>query len=113
MKLDVKATGQRIKKIRIQQNITQEKLAEMANITPHYVYEIESGLKTMSIHILASISQSLKISSDYLLFGDHILDKESSSDHDALEYMTARLNEQQRKQVTDILSVMIPCLKDE
>lgn len=113
MKLDVKATGQRIKKIRTKQNITQEKLAEMANITPHYVYEIESGLKTMSIHILASISQSLKVSSDYLLFGDYILNGESSSNHDALEYMTSRLNTRQRKQVTEILSVMIPCLKDE
>ncbi len=113
MKLDVKATGQRIKTIRNQQNITQENLAEMANITPHYVYEIESGRKTMSIHILASISQSLNVSSDYLLFGDQILDGESSSNHDALEYMTARLNARQRKQITDILSVMISCLKDE
>ena len=113
MKLDVKATGQRIKKIRNQQNITQEKLAEMADITPHYVYEIESGLKTMSIHILVSISQALKVSCDYLLFGDQILESESSSNHDALEYMTAELKPYQRKQVSDILSVMIPCLKDE
>lgn len=69
MKLDRKAIGKRIKELRKQQNLTQEQLAELADISTHYVYEIEAGLKTMSCPILAAVACSLHTSADYLLFG--------------------------------------------
>lgn len=112
MKTDVKATGQRIKEIRKQRNMTQEKLAEIAEITPHYVYEIESGLKSMSIHILASISNVLNVSADYLLFGDTLLEADYPSKHDALWELTRHLTLEQRNQIAEILSAIIPHLKD-
>ena len=37
MKLDRKAIGKRIKELRKQQNLTQEQLAELADISTHYV----------------------------------------------------------------------------
>lgn len=62
MKLDRKAIGKRIKELRKQQNLTQEQLAELADISTHYVYEIEAGLKTMSCPILAAVACSLHTS---------------------------------------------------
>ena len=49
--------------------ISQEMLAELVGVTPHYIYEIERGMKSMSIDTLANISKSLQISADYILFG--------------------------------------------
>lgn len=69
-KINIKDTGLRIKHLRKDQKLTQEMLSEMAGITPHYLYEIESGRKSMSIHILASLAFALQVSADYLLFGD-------------------------------------------
>ena len=61
--------GGRIKSERRNQNLSQEKLAEIVNVTPHYIYEIERGLKAMSMETLANISKALNISADYILFG--------------------------------------------
>lgn len=50
--------GDRIKSERKYQGLSQEKLAEMVNVTPHYIYEIERGLKAMSMETLANISNA-------------------------------------------------------
>ncbi|MCI7180517.1 MAG: helix-turn-helix transcriptional regulator [Schaedlerella sp.] len=61
--------GERIKKQRLLNGYSREKLAEMADITPRYCYDIELGLKNMSLNTLYKISDSLNISTDYILFG--------------------------------------------
>lgn len=112
-KIDIKNTGLRIKHLRKDQNLTQEVLSEMAGITPHYLYEIESGRKSMSIHILASLACALQVSVDYLLFGNesHLFDVDIPSEHKQLIELTTRLTSSQKKHVLDILEVMIPYLK--
>lgn len=112
-KINIKDTGLRIKYLRKDQKLTQEMLSEMAGITPHYLYEIESGRKSMSIHILASLAFALQVSADYLLFGDasQRLDFDIPSDHKQLMELTTRLTSSQRKHVLEILEVMVPHLK--
>lgn len=114
MKLNTKAIGRRIKELRKQQNLTQEQLAELADISTHYVYEIEAGLKTMSCPILAAIACSLHTSADYLLFGSvcYDLETDSPSRHDQLEHLISMLSSPQRNQVAHILSVIVPYLKE-
>ena len=56
MKIDLKELGKRIKLIRKGQDLTQEMLAEKAGVSQHYIYEIESGRKAMSIHSFASLT---------------------------------------------------------
>ena len=114
MKLNIKEIGQRVKRLRNQQNLTQEQLAELTGISAHYVYEIEVGLKTMSCPILAAIACSLHTSADYLLFGGHNynLEVDSPSQHDALTHLTSMLTVSQRNQVAHILSVIVPYLKE-
>lgn len=62
--------GSRIKAHRKSMGISQEKLAEMIYVSPHYIYEIERGLKSMSLETLMNMSVALKISTDYILFGE-------------------------------------------
>ncbi len=74
-RLNLEAIGQRIKAERKRHKVTQEWLAEMINVTTHYIYEIERGMKAMSIETLINISSALEISTDYILFGKKDTDK--------------------------------------
>lgn len=106
--------GYRIKQSRKMQKLTQEKLAELVSVSPHYIYEIEKGLKSMSLSTLADIASTLNISTDYLLFGtDYILSSPSEEKVpvDRLNYLLTNLSPQQRDNIADILSALLPHLK--
>ena len=49
--------GQRIKTLRKSKGITQEQLSEEINVSPHYIYEIERGLKQMSLETFMSVAR--------------------------------------------------------
>ncbi len=68
--MDLKAIGSRIKAERKRLGITQEQLSEMINVTPHYIYEIERGMKAMSMETLINLSETMELSTDYILFGN-------------------------------------------
>ena len=61
--------GERIKKQRLLNGYSREKLAEMVDITPRFCYDLELGLKNMSDNTLLRLSSALNVSVDYLLFG--------------------------------------------
>lgn len=61
--------GERIKKQRLLNGYSREKLAEMADITPRFCYDLELGLKNMSVNTLCKLSDSLHVPVDYILFG--------------------------------------------
>ena len=61
--------GERIKKQRLLLGYSREKLAEMADITPRFCYDLELGLKNMSVNTLLKLSSALHVSVDYLLYG--------------------------------------------
>lgn len=67
--MDLKAIGSRIKAERKKLGLTQEKLSELINVTPHYIYEIERGMKSMSLETLILLSEKMELSTDYILFG--------------------------------------------
>lgn len=68
--MDLQAIGSRIKAERKRLGITQEQLSEMINVTPHYIYEIERGMKAMSMETLINLSETMELSTDYILFGN-------------------------------------------
>ena len=68
--MDLQAIGSRIKAERKRLGITQERLSEMINVTPHYIYEIERGMKAMSMETLINLSETMELSTDYILFGN-------------------------------------------
>ncbi len=104
--------GQRIKAVRKSQGLTQEKLAELTDVSPHYIYEIEKGLKKMSLETFISVTYALNISTDYILFGSvNSADNSKNFDSDHLDILISSLNQNQRKAITNILCTLIPFLK--
>ncbi len=67
--IDLVELGNRIKKQRELLGYTREHLAELVNVTPRFCYDLELGLKGMSLETLCNLSRALNISTDYLLFG--------------------------------------------
>ena len=112
--MDLKEIGARIKRCRQEQDLTQEKFAELINASPHYVYEIERGIKTMSLSTLDRISTCLNISTDYLLYG---YNNSSTSDNDTysdnLALLINTLSPAKRANLFNILENLLPYLKQK
>ena len=66
-KIDTKVSGARLKELRKEFNLTQERLAKKLNIANTIISEYERGHFPISTATLYSISNKFYISSDYLL----------------------------------------------
>ena len=66
-----KEIGERIKKLRKNHNLTREELAEKAEISSKFLYEIEMGRKGLSVDTLLKIARTLSCSCDYILTGEN------------------------------------------
>lgn len=97
--------GRRIKAYRKSLGISQEKLAEMVFVSPHYIYEIERGTKSMSLETLINLSEALKLSTDYILFGA------SQDEAVSLLEQLDKLDDEQRKRVESAFSLLLPYIK--
>ena len=67
--IDVRAVGERISHLRLEQGLTQEELAEQVGISASYVSHMESGIKQISLHVLVRMAEVLHTSTDVLLTG--------------------------------------------
>lgn len=59
--------GDRIRESRKAKKLTQEQLAEILDVTPYYMGELERGNKTPSLDLFIKLIEALDVSADYLL----------------------------------------------
>ena len=93
MELNYSLIGVRIKKIRKEQKITQDRLSELSNISPQHLSQIESGKTKLSLPTLINICNALNVTTDKILC-------------DVIAANTAEIN-------SDISSVFKDCSADE
>lgn len=67
MEIDYELIGKRIREERISQNLSQQTLAEISNISPTNISHIERGATKLSLPTLVSIANALAVSADFLL----------------------------------------------
>lgn len=67
MELDYKAIGKRIKIARIKADLTQERLAEIVEISPTHMSNIETGTTRVSLTAIVSLANALSVTADDLL----------------------------------------------
>ena len=75
MELDYKAIGKRIKIARIKADLTQERLAELIDISPTHLSNIETGTTRVSLNTIISIANSLSVTGDDLLCDNIVMAK--------------------------------------
>ena len=61
--------GRRLRLAREERGYTREKLAELADISADFIWEIEAGRKSMKVQILGRIASALCVPTDYLIYG--------------------------------------------
>ena len=66
--LNYKLVGQRPRAIRKKRGFTQERLAELAGISPQHCSGIETGSAKVSLPTLVRLSNALNVSMDEILF---------------------------------------------
>lgn len=69
MYYNTKASGARIRELRIAKNLTQDELAEHMNVSHGYISFIESGKRGCSVDVLIALSNLFGVSIDYLFLG--------------------------------------------
>jgi len=102
--MDYVKLGEKIKKERIRNRLTQEMLAEMADITSSYVGQIERGERKVTLSKLVRIANVLNVSVDYLL-SDNI---ELTDDNLQVEIKNAMSNmeEKDKHMIIDIIKII-------
>lgn len=102
MDISLQQIGQRLCACRLQKGMTQEELAEQANVTSQTISFAELGKKAMRSDTIAGVCCALGISADYLLFGE-VTQKELST----LEKKISQLSSGQYRCLEDIIDSFI------
>ena len=68
--MDYIALGKEIRELRRKRNLTQEKLAELADLSVPYISHLERGTKKPSLAVLVRLADSLDVTVDRLLSGN-------------------------------------------
>ncbi len=74
--LNRKKFGTTIRNARMENRLTQEKLAELLGITPVHVKQIEAGTRMPSVEVLYNIAVTLNLSVDDAFFPKKATDEE-------------------------------------
>lgn len=106
--MNIDNLGTSIKNSRQLLKLTQEQFAELIDVNPHYVYEIEKGMKTPSLPVLIGISEQLHISIDSLLGGNA---QNVNNDGDELDRLIKNLNQSQRESLAKVIRGLYPYLR--
>ena len=69
MNYDMKQSGERIRQLRIQNGLTQEKIANALNIDQSYYGRIETSKRGCSVDLFVQLSDLFEVSLDYLILG--------------------------------------------
>ena len=103
-RVDYSEVGDKIRIEREKFEISREKFAELLNLSPFFVGQIERGERKMSISTLISVSECLHISIDYLIFGE----VRNIQEHNSLQDLISKCSEKEAKVIEEITKAILP-----
>lgn len=93
--------GGKIRELREKKGYTREKFAEIADISPKFIYEIETGQKGFSAGTLYRIAKGLCVSCEYILSGE----TKGAYDDEVINTLNL-FNDSQVADITKLLSLI-------
>ena len=100
--------GRRIYEKRKSLRLSQEELAESAEISKQTVSRAENGQRELGAQNVARLAKALEMSADYLLTGERI-----DADVMALDKKLANLSERQYKFLEELIRIFIDMCEDD
>ena len=85
--------------------LTREQLAERLDVTPKFCSDIETGVKGMSVSTLCKMSEILRLSTDYILFGST-----DESGAEPILLLLERCNETERIYAEQLLKTFLAAM---
>ena len=76
MSPDYNVIGRRIKTVRMEQNLTQEELADKIDVSVAFMSRVERGSGKINLKRLTQIAEILNVSPGYLLTGSNTTSKD-------------------------------------
>ena len=104
--IDYVEIGNRIRLEREKFDMTREKLAELLNLSPYFLGQIERGERKMSISTLINISECLHISIDYLFFEQVNI----NSNNNVLHSLINKCSEKEVNVIEGLIKLLLPHL---
>jgi len=111
MILDYKAIGKRIKIARIRADLTQEKLAEIVNLSPSHLSNIETGTTKVSLLSIVNLANALSVTVDDLLC-DNLIKARIPFEND-IQQLIDNCDDFDIRIVKDLLSSIIETLRKD
>lgn len=103
--MDLRIIGCRIKEIREKKNLTQEELADLAEISPTHISVIERGVKVPKLDTFIAIANALDVSADELLVG--IVNCSVLGVANQLSETLSKLPNCEQKKILDAIRILI------
>ena len=103
--MDWSAIGKRIRHQREYMGYTREQFAEQIDVTPKFCSDIETGSKGMSVPTLCRIAKVLRLSTDYILWG-----QDCQNNSNAVMMMLDNCSETERVYAEQLLKVFITAM---
>ena len=98
--------GGRIRKIREERGYTREQLAEYADISSDFLWQVEAGRKSMKVQNIAKIAAALDVPTDYLIYGSS-----PYKDNPKINNMISALPDGLQKQVEKMITLFVDSLR--
>ena len=95
--MEKREIGEKLRRLREKENITQNALANRAGVSPTYIYQLEQGLKSPTVEYLGYICAGLNISLAEFF-------AEEQSEKNVAGRTTDALNEKQKRLLDEFLS---------
>ena len=95
--MEKREVGEKIRRLREKENITQNALANRAGVSPTYIHQLEQGLKSPTVEYLGYICAGLNISLAEFF-------AEEQSEKNVAGRTTDALNEKQKRLLDEFLS---------
>ena len=109
MELNYKAIGKRIKIARINAEMTQEHLADLANLSPSHMSNIETGSTKVSLTTIVNIANALSVTVDDLLC-DNLVHARPQFEHD-IQKLLDSCDEYEIRVVKDVARSIVDTLR--
>ncbi len=103
--LNYEKLGIKIREYRLKNKLTQEKLAEIVNLSPRYIAFIENGYKVPKLETFINILNALNASADYVL--EDSINYKSKEKIYLIEDKLKTLPSKYQKEILDILDCII------
>lgn len=124
--LDLEGIGLRIRIQRENLNLSRERFAEIVSLSTFYIGQIERGDRSMSLETLVKISNTLNISTDYILQGQtlymenmYVLEaiekdykEEVNQEVKDLLHLLSGLSKNKIQLIKDLSKLLLPYLSD-